>query len=184
PALVTILGDADNVDGQIHAISVLSQLHSVAVLPLIEALKSSNDLTVQNAAAALNLIGDARALPILTHLANDDRVNIATVAKNFVAKKQGKGDAVSQLLAQSNSYLRGNVPVGGFSAVVWTLVDDKLVPTDVPALLYPTELAKSAASDAARITPMSVDARSAVAAANLAQANLIETSIAQGDETV
>ncbi|MGK0205770.1 MAG: HEAT repeat protein, partial [Planctomycetota bacterium] len=184
PALVAILGDADNSDGQIHAISVLSQLHSVAVLPLIEALKSSNDLAVQNACAALHLIGDARALPILTHLANDDRVNISTIAGKFVAKKGAAGDALSQMLAQSNSYLRGNVPVGGFSKVVWTLVDDKLVSTDVPALLYPTELAKSAASDAARIAPASVDARSAVVAANLAQSNLIGTSIAAGDDSV
>lgn len=184
PALVAILGDPNNSDGQIHAISVLSQLHSVAVLPLIESLKSSNDLAVQNACAALHLIGDARALPIMTHLANDDRVNISTIAKKFVAKKGAGGDALSQLLAQSNSYLRGNVPVGGFSKVVWTLVDNKLVSTDVPALLYPTELAKSAASDAARIAPASVDARSAVAAANLAQSNLIGSSIAAGDETV
>tara|TARA_R110002072_G_scaffold46591_10_gene129064 strand:- start:43174 stop:45267 length:2094 start_codon:yes stop_codon:yes gene_type:complete len=184
PALAAILGDSDNPEGQIHAISVLSQLHSVAVLPLIESLKSSNDLAVQNACAALNLIGDARALPILTHLANDDRVNISTIAKKFVAKKNGNGDALSQLLAQSNSYLRGNVPVGGFSKVVWTLVDDKLVATDVPALLYPSELAKSAAADAARIAPQSVEARSAVAAANLAQSNLIQSSIAAGDESV
>ena len=184
PALVAMLGDADNSDGQIHAVSVLSQLHSVAVLPLIESLKSSNDLAVQNACAALHLIGDARALPILTHLANDDRVNISTIAKKFVAKNGARGDALSQLLAQSHSYLRGNVPVGGFSKVVWTLVDDKLVSTDVPALLYPTELAKSAAADAARIAPESIDARSAVAAANLAQSNLIGSSIAAGDDTV
>lgn len=184
PALVKILGDADNVQGQIHAVSVLSQLHSVAVLPLIEALKSSNDLAVQNACAALHLIGDARALPMMSHLANDDRVNISTIAKKFVAKKSANGDALSQMLAQSNNYLRGNVPVGGFSTVVWKLVDDALVSTDVPGLLYPTELAKSVASDAARIAPQSLDARSAVAAANLAQANLIESSIALGEETV
>lgn len=184
PSLIKVLGDSDNVDGQIHAISVLSQLHSVAVLPLIEALKSSSDLTVQNVCAALHLIGDGRALPMLSHLANDDRVNISTIAKKFVAKKGGTGDALSQMLKQSNGYLRGNVPVGGYSAVVWTLVDDALVSTDVPGLLYPTELAKAVAGDASRIAPQSLAARSAVAAANLAQANLIETSIAQGEESV
>ena len=63
-------------------------------------------------------------------------------------------------------------------------VDDALVATDVPGLLYPTELAKSVAADAARIAPQSLAARSAVAAANLAQANLIETSIAQGEDSV
>ena len=184
PALVTMLGDSDNVDGQIYAISVLRQLHSVAVLPLIEALKSSNDLTVQNACAALNLIGDSRALPALTHLANDDRVNISTIAKKFVKDQMATGDALGMMLAQSNGYLRGNVPVGGYSSVVWKLVDDALVATDVPGLLYPTELAKSVAADAARIAPQSLAARSAVAAANLAQANLIETSIAQGEDSV
>lgn len=184
PALAAILGDPDNVEGQIFAVSVLSQLHSVAVLPLIESLKSSNDLAVQNACAALHLIGDARALPMLTYLANDDRVNISTIARKFVAKMGGQGDAVSQLLAQSRSYLLGNVPVGGFSAVVWTLVNDKLVATDVPGLLYPAELAKATAADAARIAPQSIEARSALAAANLAQSNLIETSMAAGDESV
>ncbi len=184
PSLIKVLGDSDNVDGQIHAISVLSQLHSVAVLPLIEALKSSSDLTVQNVCAALHLIDDGRALPMLSHLANDDRVNISAIAKKFVAKKRGIGDALSQMLKQSNGYLRGNVPVGGYSAVVWTLVDDALVSTDVPGLLYPTELAKAVAGDASRIAPRSLAARSAVAAANLAQANLIETSIAQGEESV
>ncbi|MCK5941719.1 MAG: hypothetical protein KAI24_07115 [Planctomycetes bacterium] len=182
PALLEKLGDPDAPEAQIHAISVLSQLHSVAVLPLIEALKSSNDLAVQNAAAALNLIGDARALPMMKHLADDARANIATIAKKFVGKMDQSGDALSLMLAQSEDYLKGNIPVGGFSDVVWTLEDDKLVAHDVPAVLYPAELAKSVASDAVRIAPASLDARSALAAANLAEANLIETSIAQGDE--
>lgn len=182
PALLKVLGNADAPDAQIHAISVCSQLHSVAVLPLIEALKSSNDLAVQNAAAALNLIGDARALPMMKHLANDARANIATIAKKFVGKMNANGDALSLMLAQSEDYLKGNVPVGGFSDVVWTLKDDQLVATDVPAVLYPAELAKSVASDAVRLAPASVEARSALAAANLAEANLIETSIAAGDE--
>lgn len=184
PALAQILGDSDNVDGQIHAISVLSQLHAVAVLPLIASLDSSNDLMVQNAASALHLIGDARALPVMTHLANDERPSIQAIAKRFVTKYGGSGDAVSQLLAQSRSYLKGTVPAGGFSAVVWTLTDGQLVATDVPALLYPSELAKHSASTAVKIAPANLDARSAVAAANLGQANLIETSIKQGDESV
>ena len=184
PALAQILGDSDNVDGQIHAISVLSQLHAVAVLPLITALDSSNDLMVQNAASALHLIGDARALPSMTHLANDERASIQEIAKRFVAKYGGSnGDAVGQLLAQSRSYLKGTVPSGGFSAVVWMLKDDQLVATDVPALLYPSELAKQCASAAVAIAPANLDARSAVAAANLGQANLIEASIKQGDES-
>ena len=184
PALLVKLGDADQPESQIHAISVCSQLHSVAVLPLIEALKSSNDLAVQNAAAALNLIGDARALPMMKHLADDARVNISTIAKKFVAKMGAEGDALAMMLAQSQDYLKGNVPIGGFSEVVWSLKDDQLVATDVPAVLYSAELAKASAADAVRIAPASVEARGALAAANLAEANLIQSSIKAGDESV
>ncbi|MEC9049065.1 MAG: HEAT repeat domain-containing protein [Planctomycetota bacterium] len=182
PTLLKLLGNADAPDAQLHAISVCSQLNTIAVLPLIEALKSSNDLAVQNVAAALNLIGDARALPMMKHLAGDARTNIATIAQKFVAKMGAGGDAVSMMLAQSRDYLKGNVPVGGFSDVVWTLRDDALVATDVPAVLYAAELAKSVAADAVRLAPASVEARSALAAANLAEAKLIEDSIAAGDD--
>ena len=183
PALLVKLGDPDAPGSQVHAISVCSMIHSAAVLPLIEALKSSNDLAVQNAAAALNLIGDARALPMMKYLADDARANIATIAKRFVSQLGSGGDAVTMMLAQSQDYLQGNVPAGGFSDVVWSLKDDALVATDVPAVLYAAELAKSVAADAVRIAPASVAARSALAAANLAEAKLIEDSIAAGDDS-
>lgn len=184
PALVEKLGNKDDVEGQIQAIATLSQLRTVAVLPLLEALKSSNELTVQNAAAALQLIGDGRATAAMANLANDDRVGVREIAKKFLVKKGASGNAVDLLLAQSREYLKGNVPVGAFSDVVWSLKDDKLVATDIPALLYPSELAKSCAADAVRLAPSSLDARSMLAQANLAQANLIENAIAQGDEAV
>ena len=183
PALLVKLGDADAPESQIHAVGVCSQLHAVAVLPLIVALHSSNDLAVQNAAAALNMIGDARALPMMRHLADDARSNIATIAQEFVKKMNAGDGAVAMLLSQSQDYLKGNVPAGGFSEVVWTLKDDQLVATDVPAVLYAAELAKSVAADAVRIAPESVEARGALAAANLAQANLIQTSIEAGDDS-
>lgn len=182
PALVEKLGNSDDVEGQIRAIYALSQLHSVAVLPLIEALESSDELTVQNAAAALHHIGDVRAAPAMAHLANDSRVGVSTIAKKFVAQHEITGSDVELLLAQANDYLKGRIPAGGFSDVVWTLQDDKLVATDVPPLVYPSELAKSCAADAVAIAPQNVDAVSMLAQANLAQANLIENSIAQGDE--
>jgi len=184
PALAKKLGNSDDADGQIQAISVLSRLGNVAVLPLIEVLKSSNDVAVQNAAAALHMIGDRRAAPIMAHLKDDDRENISMVARRFLKKYDIRGDALGLMLAQSDSYLQGNVPQGGYSDVVWKLVDDALVATDVPSQLYPTELAKSVAADAVRVAPSSLPARSALAQANLAQANLIETSAAQGVEAL
>ena len=184
PALVERLADADDVEGQIRAIYALSQLHSVAVLPLVEALKSSDELTVQNVAAALYHIGDERAAPAMAHLANDNRIGISTIAKRFLAEHGIDGRDVDLMLAQAQKYLVGEVPAGGFSDVVWMLVDDKLVATDVPALVYPVELAKACAADAVAIAPQDAAAISMLAQANLAQANLIETSIARGDESV
>ena len=184
PALVAKLGNPDDREGQIQAIATLRQMRSAAVLPLIEALKSSNELTVQNAAAALALINDDRAIPAMAHLASDDRAGVSKVARNYLAKKGVNGGAEQLLLAQSRQYLRGDVPLGGYSAVVWKLVDEKLVPTDVPALLYPSELAKSCAADASRVAPASTDARSALAQANLAQATLIRSAAAKGDEAI
>lgn len=178
PALCEKLGNPDDPDGQILAISALNQLGAVAVLPLIEALKSSNDQLVQNAAAALNLIGDDRATPFMALLANDDRQAISMIANKYLGKKGARGNAVDLMLAQAGEYLKGVVPPGGYSQVVWKLVDEKLVPTDVAPLLYPTELAKAVAADAVRASQGSLPARSALAQANLAEATLI----AQGDE--
>ncbi len=184
PALVEKLGNKDDEEGQIQAVYTLSRIGSAAVLPLLEVLKSSDEVTVQNAAAALHHIGDSRANAYMLHLAGDSRVNVSTIAKSYLQKRGIKGDAVAALLADSRSYLKGNVPPGAFSEVVWTLVDDKLVPTDVPGLVFPSELAKSCAAEAVRIAPASLEARSVLAQANLGQAQIIEASIAQGDESV
>ncbi|MFO0276148.1 MAG: HEAT repeat domain-containing protein, partial [Planctomycetota bacterium] len=184
PALVEKLANKDDQDGQILAVSALSQLRSHAVLPLIAALGSSSNEVVQNAAAALDLIGDGRATPAMTQLGNDERANVRAVARKFLQKKGATGAVVDLYLAQSRDYLKGNVAPGAWSDVVWSLTNDKLVAADVPSLLYPAELAKSCAAAALRIAPSNADARSAYAAACLAQANLIDQGVAGGDEAM
>lgn len=184
PALVAKLGNNDDADGQIQAVAALSQLRSHAVLPLLAALGSSNLEVVQNAAAALKMIGDDRATPAMLHLKNDERASVRDIATKFVAQKGGGGSAVDGYLAQAGQYLKGNVAAGAWSDVVWSLADDKLVAADVPALLYPAELAKGCAMAALRIAPSNAEARSAFAQACLAQANLIDQGVAGGDETM
>ncbi len=184
PALLAKLADKDNLDGQIKAIAALQQLRGSAVLPLIQALKGSDETTVMNVAAALSLIGDDRATPMMAHLANDERATISQIARRFLAKKGVQGSGADLLVKQAGQYLKGIVPFGGYSEVVWRLDGDKLVATDVPALVFPYELAKGCAADAVKIAPNDLAARSMLAQANLAQANVIETSVAQGDESL
>jgi hypothetical protein len=184
PALVEKLGNVNDAEGQIQAIYTLSQLRSAAVLPLIEALKCSNEHVVQNAAAALHHIGDDRAIPAMAQLANDDRAGIRAIGTKFLAKKNASGNAVDLLIAQAGEYLKGNVPPGGYSEVVWSLKDDKLHGTDVAPVLYPSELAKSVAADAVRLAPSSLAARSMLSQAYLGQAHMIDTAVAQDDAAV
>lgn len=184
PALVEKLGNKDDQDGQILAVSALSQIRSHAVLPLLAALGSSSNEVVQNAAAALDLIGDDRAIPAMVHLGNDERANVRAIARKFLQKKGANGAVVDLYLAQAREYLKGNVAAGAWSDVVWSLANDKLVAADVPALLYPAELAKGCAAAALRIAPSSLDVRSTFASACLAQANLIDQGVAGGDEAM
>ncbi|MCB9877335.1 MAG: hypothetical protein H6835_07010 [Planctomycetes bacterium] len=172
PALVERLG-VDDANTQIQSIAALNQLGAVAVLPLIEALGSSNDLVVRNVAAALKLIADRRAAPMMASLANDPRTDVQSIAQKFLEKVKVSGDALNLMLAQADGYLKGVIPPGGYSEVVWSLVDDKLVATDVPSQLYPTELAKAVAAHAVAMAPTSLAARSSLAQANLAEAELI-----------
>ena len=184
PAFVARMANADDESGQIQAIAALVQVGPRAVMPLIEALKSTSGLLRLNAAATLTHINDERSVPAMARLAQvDDQENVKAVARRFLEGRKEKGKAVTLLLAQSRAYLKSGVMPGAYSDVVWSLKNDKLEATVVPALIYAAELSKSAANDAVQVDPGSEDARSVLAQANLAEANLIETSIAQGDAT-
>lgn len=184
PALIAKLGDADDERGQDLAIYALSRLQRSAVLPLIEVLKSSDELVVRNAASTLKVIGDLRAAPAMAHLANDNRIAVAGIAKGFLRENRVEGNDVDLLLAQGREYLQGNVPTGGHSEVVWSLDGDRLVATDVPAAIYPLELAKSCAADAAAIAPQNDAALALLTEANLAQVNAIEASMGGGNDQI
>ena len=183
PALAMRLGNPDDADGQIYAISALVQMGPSVVLPLVELCDSSNGTLRLNAASALSHIGDTRAAAVMARLREQEQQeNIRRVAEGFLDSRQISHGPVDLYLVQARGYLRSGIPVGSFSDVVWSLDGDDLVATDVPALVYATELAKSAANDAVQTSPANSEARSVLAQANLAEANLIETSIAEGDE--
>lgn len=179
PSLLQKLGDADDATGQVNAIYALYEIGRNAVMPLMAALQSSNGLVRQNAAAALHQIGDLRAAPAMAALAQlDEQENVREIARRFLKKYGVTASAVELYLAQARNYLKNGISQGAFSEVVWSMVDDKLVATDVPALVYPFELAKARAHRAVTIDPLSGDARSLVAQADLGEAQLIESSLA------
>lgn len=179
PALLKRLADADDATGQVNAIYALYEIGRGAVLPLVASLKTSNALLRLNCAAALAQIGDRRAAPAMAALFQvDDQENVREVARRFLEKHRVSGKAVDLLVDQARGYLKNGVGQGAFSDVVWTMVDDKLVATEVPALVYPYELAKACAHAAVSIDPLSGDARSLVAQSNLGEAHLIESSLA------
>ena len=182
PALAAVLANPDAGEGATFAIAALYQIGPRAVLPLIEATKSSKVELRMNAAATLVQIGDERAAPAMARLLqSDDQESVREIARRFLQQHRVSGKAADLCLAQARGYLRSGIAPGAFSDVVWTLDNDKLEPRDVPALVYAAELAKSVANDAVLVDPVNPDARSVLAQANLAEANLIEASIAQGD---
>ncbi|MBK8099729.1 MAG: HEAT repeat domain-containing protein [Planctomycetes bacterium] len=184
PAFVAKLGNADDANGQINAISALAQIGPVAVLPLLEATKSSNGVLRLNAAAALVHLNDDRAVPAMARLRSDDRQDVRDVAERFLAKKNvPAGKTATELaLGEARRYLKQGFAPGSYSEVVWKINGETLEFADVPALVYSLELAKGLAHDAVAADPMSAEARSVAAQANLAEAQVIENAIAQGDE--
>lgn len=185
PALVAKLGNADDENGQVNAILALYEIGRQATLPLIAALHSEDGLVRQNCAAALAQIGDLRAAPAMARLAQfDEQENVRDIARRFLQKHKISQNAVDLFLTQARNYLKQGITQGAWSDVVWTWNDGKLAAHDVPALVYPFELAKACAHEAVNIDPLSGEARSLVAQADLGEAHLIESSLATGDEAL
>lgn len=184
PALLAHLANPDDDNGQVRAIYALTQIGHTAVLPLVAALGHSSDTARLNAASALLHIGDDRAAPAMARLAqHDTHEPVRMVAQKFLAKKGLTRSAADLYRDQAMAYLTKGVASGAMSDVVWTLQDDKLVSMDVPAGTYGLELAKAAAHAAVEADPTNEACRSLLAQTYLAQANVIEASVAQNPDS-
>jgi HEAT repeat protein len=177
PALVKKLAHEDD-RVQDRAILALHRLGSAATLPLIEALNSEEVLIRRNVAAALSHIGDTRALPAVSGLANNDGAEeVRFVARKAVDRLGGaKGDAVEAFLRQVDAYLAG--AQGEVSDVVWTWKDGGLVAEDVPPQIYRLAVAQKFAHSAWRLDPVNERAKSAYVRALLAEAAAIDEAVA------
>lgn len=177
PALCGIIADPDEDQGVNHAILVLTRLGRRAVLPLVEALQSNNELLRRNAASALVLIADIRSAPAFARIAKDSSEAVRYVAHRGLAAVgiNAGADPVQLGLAQAARYLSSSsLRVGQLSEVVWKLEKGSLSMVDVPAPLYHLELGKRFAEEARRQDPASEEALVLMARAYLAQAATIE----------
>ena len=181
PFLVERMANADDDRGQTRAIFALDQLGPVATMPLVAALKTEDANLRRNVATALHYIEDRRAAPALAAIASQDSNEIVReVARLALAKlgvKQG-ATPVDLHLEAARHYLTNGVRDGEQSGVVWSFEGGKLVPTDVPPILYPFELAKQSAHAALALDPANPAAKATVARTNLAMATAIGEGLA------
>jgi CheY-like chemotaxis protein len=189
PALLEILGDADQSKAADRAMLTIFNIGRPAVMPLVAALKSDNALLRRNCAAALVEIADRRAAAPLAWLAaTDTNEAIRDVAERGLARLGvTRGTSAVELFQKdAEAYLSGvGVREGDRSEVVWTWKDGKLAHADVPASLYSFELAKAWAHDAVRLDPANEANKSLLARSYLAQVAAIKQSAAANpDDTV
>ncbi|MGE0143326.1 MAG: HEAT repeat domain-containing protein [Planctomycetota bacterium] len=182
PALLEVLGDADQSVNADRAMLAIFQIGRPAVMPLIAALESDNELLRRNCAAALGQIGDKRAVaPLAAIAANDANEAVREVAKRGLARLGVPADASAVALysKDAEAYLTGvGVRDGDRSEVVWQWKDGALAFVDVPANLYGLELAKAWAHQAVRLEPANENAKTLLARSYLAEASAIKDSAA------
>ena len=162
--MVPYLADPADDDPRIRVMTSLAKdLGSEAVLPLIEALNTNDAFLRRNVVSTLGQIGDARALPALTLLAqNDADGGVQQAAQGAVSRIGGDGsNALTLYIRQGDDYHHGRDTVlrdYHISNVVWEWTGVRLEPRGVRIELYGDELAKRSFSRALEIDPSSSEA--------------------------
>lgn len=185
PQLLHILGDSDAGSKADYAMLAVLRIGRPAVLPLIEALKSGNDLLRHNALEALVQIGDRRAGAAIADMANDPSQGVRMVAARGMEKLgiPQSADPAALYVRDADAYIAA-ADTAEASDVVWTWNPERhnVVAHDVPPALYSLELAKMRAEDALRIDPANSQADSRLKQAYLTQVAKIEADPAEFGE--
>jgi DNA-binding NarL/FixJ family response regulator len=182
PFLVNALGDADEEDGQLHAIMAVEAIGTVATPALIPLLSSDNKVLRQNVALSLMHLGDNRSLPYLQLLAESDKdAGVRAIAKKAVGKIGGAkvSGSLDLFIQQANGYLNGDpllVRDDDASEVLWTFADGKLVAHAVPTQLFGLEQGKNAAYGALGIDPKSREGQIILARTYIAEKSILDAA--------
>ncbi len=148
---VAVLGDEDDQERRVKAITCLNHMAGDSVLPLIAALDAENERVVRNATACLGVIGDQRAVPALKRVAETTKNSVNRgAAEEALMKITGKSAAslpasTALYLEAATRYLQNDRSVvAPFDTkdAVWNWSGDAVVATKVPAVLRHIRLAQ------------------------------------------
>jgi HEAT repeat protein len=156
--LYEYVGDREHVDQRVNAIMVLNQLGSDAVLPLIQVLKSDNELLRANTATVLGGIGDVRAAPSLAALLGGDQSEMVRAQARQALNRLNVGSTNAPELyrRQALSYFVGDPSITRpfvTQRLVWSWTDNKLAKKEVAPSLFPFEMARQNMFEALRLEP-------------------------------
>lgn len=171
--MLATLADENAGERRVLYMQALTEMGTDVVLPLVAVLGSDDAYLRRNVALTLGYIGDPRAGAALTwHTFNDLDEGVQRAAGQAARKVGSKGDALSLYLKLGDDYYHERATVlraVDYSDVVWSWGDGDLVATPVPRCLYADELSKNAYYGALAADPASLDARSGLARAYVAQ---------------
>ena len=179
PYLLGWLGDSGNEERRITAIQALTAMHD-AVLPLHEALDSSDDFLRQGIVMVLERTKDPRSAGALAHTAKSDSSEVCrSLAQKALAAMGGNADPVAAYTKLGDDYhmRRGNVLADyHWSEVVWSFADGRLSSTPTPAALYADAMAKKCFRRALALDAGYVPAHAGLARAHAGEVAAVEAA--------
>jgi tetratricopeptide (TPR) repeat protein len=179
PYLLGWLGDSGNEERRITAIQALTAMHD-AVLPLHEALDSSDDFLRQGILMVLERTKDPRSAGALAHTAKSDSSEVCrSLAQKALAAMGGNADPVAAYTKLGDDYhmRRGNVLADyHWSEVVWSFADGRLSSTPTPAALYADAMAKKCFRRALALDAGYVPAHAGLARAHAGEVAAVEAA--------
>ena len=178
PEMLRGLADRSDEDKRVLYMQALTNMSQDVVLPLNEALRSSDEFLRRNVALTLGYISDPRAAGMLAWAAQTDPdLGVQSAARQALERMGLGAEALSHFLALGEAYRRRDLNVlspAMYSAVVWSWSDGGLVATEVPRALYAEEMAKKNFYNALEADPGSLEALSGLARAYASQVAELE----------
>lgn len=167
PYLLPALADRGDDESRVLVMQALTRMSTDVVLPLIAALNSPDAFTRRNVALCLGHIRDARAVPMLSHLAaNDEDGGVRQAAAQALAEFGVSPDPLGALLAQGADYANEAESVLAphqYSDVLWGWWEGGLNSMPVPRFLYPAMMAMQTYEAARKVDPASTAAHAGTA---------------------